>query len=526
MKKIFINKNDDPALVVENILKETERDLVLVIPKFSKVSDSVSNFHLIKREAEADQKNLLVESVDDDALALAQAAKIPGLNPFLSARKKSMSDIIPPAPEEETSLEATSVKFAKSSKSHKSEGDIEGSDSLNEVEVDFAYPTSRSSKFKFRLPRRSKSLAFIVGFIVLIPVAFSVASSFVPGVTVSLNVKNYDWEWQSPVIASVAGSGDLPAEIFTETKNITIKASASGQKEVARKAGGTINIYNAYSSRPQPLVATTRLLTPDGKLFRLVEQVTVPGAKIEKGEVIPSSITAKVISDQPGEEYNIGPVGRFSIPGFQGSSKYQSFYADSSESMSGGFIGTISFATDEDITKAKDNLTKTLEDNLTALSLASLPADFISDSFAKDFSITKIEINSEADSNGNFSAFGEAELKIIAFPKTNLLNLIKSSASAEFGFPVSIQESNLELNEVEADFTNQTLSFTPSFSGVLIRDLNSSSLSEKIANLSSVELKDFVVSLAGVDGAKISFWPFWVDSTPSNPSRIKIKLNY
>ena len=83
MKKIFIGKNDEPAHVVENILSETEKSIILVIPKFSKVSDSVANFHLLKREAEADGKNLLIESIDDNTLALASAAGIPGVNPFL-----------------------------------------------------------------------------------------------------------------------------------------------------------------------------------------------------------------------------------------------------------------------------------------------------------------------------------------------------------------------------------------------------------------------------------------------------------
>ncbi len=73
----------------------------------------------------------------------------------------------------------------------------------------------------------------------------------------------------------------------------------------------------------------TRFLALDGKIFRLTKGITVPGAKIVEGKIIPSSIEAAVIADQPGEAYNIGPVSRFSIPGLKGTPKYEAFYAES-----------------------------------------------------------------------------------------------------------------------------------------------------------------------------------------------------
>ena len=63
---------------------------------------------------------------------------------------------------------------------------------------------------------------------------------------------------------------------------------------MSQKAQGTLTIYNAYSSAPQTLVATTRFVTPDGKIFRLTNEVTVPGAKITNGQIVPSSINAPI----------------------------------------------------------------------------------------------------------------------------------------------------------------------------------------------------------------------------------------
>lgn len=122
-------------------------------------------------------------------------------------------------------------------------------------------------------------------------------------------------------------------ETVSFSMETTGKAGGSNQK-----ARGTAVIYNEYSSDPQPLVATTRLETSDGRLFRLVEGVTVPGMTDVGGRKEPGAIEANVIADQAGAEYNIGSA-TFTIPGFKGGPKYGKFSAKSAKAFSGGGDG-------------------------------------------------------------------------------------------------------------------------------------------------------------------------------------------
>lgn len=56
---------------------------------------------------------------------------------------------------------------------------------------------------------------------------------------------------------------------------------ASGKKVTGAEVSGTVNIINNYT-KDQPLVATTRLLTPNNQLLRLTESVVVPaGGEVE-----------------------------------------------------------------------------------------------------------------------------------------------------------------------------------------------------------------------------------------------------
>lgn len=110
---------------------------------------------------------------------------------------------------------------------------------------------------------------------------------------------------------------------------IEIEAAASRTfshegTETVGKAGGTVEIVNE-SSNGQTLVATTRLLSEKGVLFRLTDRVFIPAG---------GRITASVEADQEGPDGDI-PPSRFTIPGLSQASQ-QVIYAESSQAMTGG----------------------------------------------------------------------------------------------------------------------------------------------------------------------------------------------
>jgi len=106
-------------------------------------------------------------------------------------------------------------------------------------------------------------------------------------------------------------------------------------EESGTKASGIITVFNEYSSSPQLLVASTRFLSSDGKIFRTIKDISVPGSEIINDEIIPDSINITVMADYPGIEYNISPSD-FTIPGFKGSPKYVGLYGKSNTAMNGG----------------------------------------------------------------------------------------------------------------------------------------------------------------------------------------------
>ena len=60
MHKIYIDKSDSAASVIDRILATQEDEVVLYIPRFTKLASS-SNFKLLKREVNSSGKSIEIE---------------------------------------------------------------------------------------------------------------------------------------------------------------------------------------------------------------------------------------------------------------------------------------------------------------------------------------------------------------------------------------------------------------------------------------------------------------------------------
>ncbi len=135
------------------------------------------------------------------------------------------------------------------------------------------------------------------------------------------------------------GNDTFSGRIATLERSVQISFESTGASTGdTAKARGKIKIYNDFSKDAQSLVATTRFETKEGKIFRLLEGVTVPGVTENGGKRERGMVEATVVADQPGGDYNISPT-TFTIPGFKGGPKYEKFVAESSQAFTGGGSG-------------------------------------------------------------------------------------------------------------------------------------------------------------------------------------------
>ncbi|MDP3947998.1 MAG: hypothetical protein Q8Q41_04915 [bacterium] len=591
MNKIFVTKNEDIASVVEKVLETRDDSIVLVIPKSSRLLGSLANFHLLKREAESVGRTILIESVDEQILALAKASGLPAANPFLSGPRRPVSDIVsrgtaslitrPFRFEESASRPQFASRLRSKMHLHKEEEEqhVPASDAeeqgwkagagahafsarqrRGEAEEPFANlseppsepasasasdsvssgaPRARSlgSRLHSRLRFGRRKILIMGGagaFLILVIVA---AMVWLPRAEIVITRKKQPWSLEETIVADkrvaavVPVSLQIPAQLFEEKRNVRLSFPASGRKQVERKATGSVTIYNAYSSEKQSLVQNTRLLTPEGKIFRLVLGITVPGARVEEGKIIPFSIEVKVIADKPGAEYNVGPVSRFTIPGFQGSPKFQGFYAESKAPMTGGYIGEVALPTAEDLTKGREEIARTLRDVLNGFLRSQLPKDWSAPEGGTQFRIIKETVFDAGDSArvsaqaaGEFSIFAEAEMKLFAFRAEDARTLAVAGARKELGEEMEPVELAVSFGKVTANFDSGRLQIPASYKGVFAEHIDRGVFRERAAGKSESDLRTLIATLPGFESARISLWPFWVTRVPANVERIEVRI--
>lgn len=432
-----------------------------------------------------------------------------------------------PKKEKQTSVGEDFKKLDKKKSAKQLEEKIEQFEKKEEERFSAGSGSALGGKKESKAPA---TYALLGLFLILLGGAVYSAIEFLPKAKIQITAKKIDWNYVEAVIAAKdiaaidISQKQIPAEVFSVKKNFNFSFAATGKKQIEKKAGGKIIIYNSYSSSPQPLIAGTRFQSPDGKIFKLTERIVVPGAQVVEGKIVSSNIETTVAADQPGSQYNIGPMSRFSIPGFQGTPKEQGFYAESKEAMKGGFIGEAAYPTDEDIKKSKEKAGKDLKDYVDSCLSLLIPPEFKFIDASRQFNIIKEEVNSNTDEKGNFTVFAEGESLAIGFREADLISLIEKTAQTNLGESFKIKNYQLEYGVGRPDFKKGKISFAVDFKGVFEEPIDIELFRQKILNKNEKELKIFISSFSNIQKTTVSFWPFWVKRTPDNIKRVTIEV--
>jgi hypothetical protein len=575
MKKLTIDKGEEIAEVIDRLLAVEDSHITLVIPKNSSLGKSASNFRLLKREAGLAEKTVTVESSDENvvAFAVANGLTTPEMLHMAGSgragdsagaqqqrsRANGISDIIPKKAVSDEDDEEEALRQHKKGPAVKLTvpDEPEADEPETDEEEEKREEADQKSFFdpnRFFKPRvvsgdtsdpddesgggiSGKAVGWIIGIIVVLAVAFYAVTILFGHAQVTIDFTQTPWNYQNNFVADKAASGivpggtTIPAQVFTTQKNITQLFPATGATaSVSAKAQGTITIYNDYGSAPQDLVATTRFQTPDGMIFRLTTDVTVPGATVAAGGAItPSSVQAPIAADQSGPSYNIGPVAKLTIPGFQKDpTKYTGFYGTIASPTTGGFVGTKSVPTTADIANAKTKTTAILQSDLQDGLTASYPGNFKILDGATDIQVTKLIVSTSTDTNGNFSVFGEASLTAIGFDEAAFKGYLLSVAeSSTAGIAPSSTFKTLTLNysNVQADFAKGQVGFALSAQGTLEPAFSTDDFASSIAGTSISSARNMIQGLPELSDGTISVWPIWLWNMPSDPKKIQITAN-
>lgn len=356
-----------------------------------------------------------------------------------------------------------------------------------------------------------------------------------PSATITVYPKNIQDTLSTAIVLDSSIStadlsdGVIPAQILEEKRENNFTFEATGEADVENRASGQIRVFNEFSSAPQTLVANTRFLSSKGKLFRTAQTVVVPGASISGGRIVPSSTVVDVIADSAGKDFNVDPT-TFSIPGFKGTDKYLAFYGKSESPMEGGFKGVTTVVTQEDIDRAKQQITEEFLRDVERILREKIPEDLflIEESFESEFET--IEINADV-----FDAKEEFSIRVVAVARTFLAKETDILDAIDYYFINSTEYSrDYELSDTrdivynikEIDYGKGYSNVTLDVAQIFNRRFDKDALYEEVRGKGEVGVRRILSSKDELERAKVRFWPFWVRTVPSDMDKIEIIVEH
>ena len=391
-------------------------------------------------------------------------------------------------------------------------------DTIESVRHEFEASRTRPN-YKKKLKKHWKKITLIGGIVVVIALVMIISNIF-HGATLTLTPKTQTQNIQSDYIAKRLGvAGELTYQVVTlkQTGSETIKAT--GEKQVDKRASGTVVIYNNFNTSVQRLIKNTRFATPEGLIFRISDSVTVPG---KKGST-PGSVEATVVADEVGESYNVG-LKDFTIPGFKGDPRYTAFYARSKTPLAGGFSGIQKVVAEADRSKAKANIETKISAELLRQAAAGITPDAVF--FPNAYTIEYKILPEESASASEVTLKEEGVLSMVVFDKKILGSMVaKTELSKYDGQPVTITNIDKIVFKQMGDFkpaTADSISFNLSGPASFEWFYDELALKQALVGKSRNETATVLQKYPTIEKADISLRPFWSRSFPDTLDKITV----
>lgn len=424
--------------------------------------------------------------------------------------KKSIEDIVLP--------KKRSIRNIKNSHTKKSKpAPVEEDD----FDYDSVYDNNLRKKGSSRFALWFVAIVVVIILILAFSLLFSGAKI---GITPKQSNTIVDAQFSAAIKADI---GEVPFEIMTIEKTNSKKVAATGREEIEEKASGKIVIFNDFNSSSQRLIKNTRFETPEGLIYRINKSVVVPGQKKEGGETVPGSTEVTVYADEAGDKYNIG-LTDFTIPGFEGSPRFDGFYARSKTTMTGGFVGEKLTASSEDLAKAKTEIHTELRKQLMNEASSQKPDEFY---FFEDAIFVEFESKPSVEKGDEVEVVEEATMYGVLFNKKKFAGHIAENTIVAFDDePVEISDiSNLTVNVVDkADsrpWEEEEFEFTVSGSVHIIWTFDEDKLKEDLSGRAKAALPTVLSGYPSIEKAEAVLRPFWKRSFPDKVGKIKIEKN-
>ncbi len=540
---VYIDVDEEITGIVSKVQNSKKNIVALVLPKRATVLQSIVNMKLLKRASDQNDKQVVLITSEARLLPLAGAAKL-----FVAPNLTSKPYIPPsPAPSElSPSAEPENVAIDPKTPVSEVAPDAKYADD-EPLQIDNTTPKAKEAKSasaaksakkgkKQKIPNfnnfRKKAIATALIIALLIGgVIYGLA--FAPKAKIILKTQAKELPVQFDFIAD-PGTDEfdqenkiVPALSKSVEKNDSEKVQTTGEKDLGKKATGTITLRNCgKTSAGARTIPAGSGVSSGGNTFITQQSVTLPASIYSEpptSACITPEKTVSVVAEEAGDQYNLS-ARDYTV------TSSPDVRATGSD-MSGGSSKKVKIVSQKDIDTAKERLTSkqnSVQDELKK--------QFEDEGFVAVGATFKASAANYNPSPGVNSEATEVTVSVttkytmLGVKKDDLHKLVEEQVKQDEG---AKQQTVLNDGIDKADFKlaegmNKTsadqvgLSFSSTV--VVGPDINQDELKAKLAGKKKNESQELLKSQPGVLDPSVELSPFWVSSIPGKASRVTIEI--
>lgn len=319
-------------------------------------------------------------------------------------------------------------------------------------------------------------------------------------------------------VAHNPGQGQLPGRVvqgvFEKIQEFPVGAGGTSVDSIAT---GKVRITNGYS-KAQPLVKTTRLITADGRLYRINDTVNVPAG---------GTVDVDAYADKPGAQFEFTEKTSFTIPGLA-ESLQKLITAQSIAPFKGG-TKTIKALSQADI----DAGSKQLQDAVVAQAKQTLFAEVADGRFTESAYLVKnveppktsVQVGQQADT---FLLSLKLDVTGVFYSGDDMSALVKERVGQrvpEGRDIVSYDPDKTTFTVTSADAKNEKASVDVNASVQTKFSASSPTFPlDAILGLPIDEAESKLKQTDGIQDASITVSPSWVRRLPTQKDHVTVKV--
>ncbi len=568
MKVIYLEPDEEITSVIDRIAKIDDREVAIVVPRRAGLLQSIINLKLLRYQSEQQKKRLSIVTNDKTGRNLASAV---GLTVYQKIPEGS-SEAVPQETKPQTAIPVTlkpsTRKAAPAKPTRPAEPRIikrqlseEAADhspelvaieraaekvGLTESETE-PTPDTRPApkpppkidkrprrslgerlpglpkpslpKFNLpavRLPKRLKVLrtGLLAAVILALLLTFIVPTFAFARATVTVSLQAEQIALEVPITFSVRGQSPndagavVPAKTIEIDKPVAVEQPATGTKQ-SGNATGTITISNRLAT-PQGLIARTRFVSPDGKVYRIQSSVTVPGR---------GSVRATAIADDPGDAGNLAAGATLTLAAIPNSA----VTASADTAITGTTAGGATVVSADDVERAKAALAKKAAGEGLADAKGKLAVGYKLDEQVVAANVTAANPNPPVGTDAaKFTVSGTVHVTYFTYEETTLDRALKSNLQGKVPPGSELTETTSQ-TFTPGTSSADTISGTVKVTGATAPTLAKEELKQKVAGKTAEEAAVALRDSETTQEATVALSPFWIRHVPKSTKKIIIK---